>query len=76
MVTTWIEYKYEWGCNLRFHKVLELARDTPDDVLRVAWGCAPEEVSAVKRNERPMSVRELGALAEVHRLTLLDVVSF
>jgi len=58
-----------------FDRVLSLARDTPTSVLREAWGASAEEVTTCKKGERPMTIREAGALAEMHGLTLQSVLS-
>ena len=60
---------------MRFEHVMDLARATPTGVLCEVWGASPDEVTSCKKGERPMTVREAGALADVHGLTLLDVLS-
>lgn len=63
------------GLIVRFERVLELVGGTPDDVLCRAWGSSLAEVRAVKQDERPITLRESGALAELHGLLLEDVLS-
>jgi hypothetical protein len=58
-----------------FQRVMSLARATPTSVLCDAWGANADEVDACKKGERPMTIREAGALAELHDLTLLDVLT-
>jgi len=60
---------------MMFDRVLSLARDTPTGVLCEAWGASAEEVTTCKKGERPITIREAGALADVHGLTLLDVLA-
>ena len=60
---------------MRFEHVVQLARDTPTGDLCEAWGETPAEVIHCKRGERPMTIREVGALADVHGLKLLDVLA-
>ena len=59
---------------MRFQSIVELANATPTSVLCEAWGESPEYVASRKICEHPMSLREAGALADVHGLTLLDVL--
>lgn len=61
--------------DMQFDRVVGLARDTPTSVLCAAWGASPVEVFSRKSGERPMSLREAGALADVHGLKLLDVLT-
>lgn len=61
--------------DMQFERVVELARDTPISVLREAWGVTTSEVMSRKSGERPMSIREAGALADLHGLKLLDVLA-
>lgn len=58
-----------------FAKITKLARDTPTSVLCEAWGEDAPTVWACKKGERPMTIRQVGALAEVHGLKLLDVLA-
>ena len=59
-----------------FARVTQLANDTPSDVLCRAWGVGPDEALALKQSKRPMTIREAGALAEVHGMELADVLTF
>ena len=59
---------------MRFQAVVELANATPTSVLCEAWGESADDVLSRKRGERPMTIREAGALADVHGLKLLDVL--
>ena len=60
---------------MQFERVKSLARDTPTSVLCEAWGASAEDVAACKKGERPMTIREAGTLADLHGLTLLDVLT-
>lgn len=60
---------------MRFQRVVELANATPTSVLCKAWGEIPEYVDSRKICEHPMTLREAGDLAELHGLTLLDVLA-
>lgn len=60
---------------MQFEHVMQLARDTPTSVLCEAWGATPADVSSRKKGERPMTIREAGALADLHGLKLLDVLA-
>lgn len=60
---------------MRFERVIDLAKATPTRVLCEAWGATADEVSSRKMGERPMTIREVGALADVHGLKLLDVLA-
>jgi hypothetical protein len=62
-----------WG--MQFGNIMELARDTPTSVLCEAWEEDAVDVQACKTGERPMTIREVGALAEVHGMKLLDVIA-
>ncbi|WP_426989686.1 hypothetical protein [Pseudarthrobacter sp. Y6] len=44
-------------------------------VLCAAWAADADDVTACTRGERPMSIREAGALAEIHGLRLEDILS-
>ena len=58
-----------------FERLVALARDTPSGTLRDAWGVHADSVESVKKGKRPMTVSEVGALAEVHGRTLADVLA-
>lgn len=60
---------------MQFERVVGLARETPTSVLCAAWGISPDEVISGKKGERPLTIREAGALADVHGLKLLDVLA-
>jgi hypothetical protein len=67
-------YSEIWGFNMGFESAVELAKATPTSVLCEAWGESPEYVASRKSADRPMSLREAGDLAELHGLTLLDIL--
>lgn len=60
---------------MRFDRVMELARATPTAALCEAWGANAEAVEDRKNGERPMSLREAGALAEMNVLRLEDILT-
>lgn len=60
---------------MHLERLVALARDTPAGDLCEAWKLHHEEVEHVKSGKRPMTVRELGALAELHGRTLADVLA-
>lgn len=51
--------------------ILALARSTQTSVLCTAWGLSASSVRARKEGKRPMSVRELGALADIYGISVL-----
>lgn len=63
------------GRKMQFVGAVDLARGTPSGVLCEAWGATAEYVAEIKRSGRPMTVREAGALAELHGMELLDILS-
>ena len=60
---------------MQFERAQSLARATPNEDLCAALGLHPAAVEPLKAGERPMTIREAGALAELHGLTLLDVLA-
>ena len=60
---------------MQFERVVKLTNDTPTGVLCEAWGEGTEYVVARKLSERPLTIKEAGALAEIHGLKLLDVLA-
>lgn len=60
---------------MRFERALELVKATPTSVLCEAWGASPSYVASRKRAEHPMSLREAGDLAELHGMTLPDILA-
>lgn len=60
---------------MQFERVIALANETPTAALCEAWGIAPGEVSARTQSERPMTIREVGALAELQGMTLADILA-
>lgn len=60
---------------MQFEGAVMLAKDTPTSVLCDAWGEGSEYVLARKLSERPLTIKEAGALAEIHGLKLLDVLA-
>lgn len=60
---------------MQYENIVELARDTPTSVLCEAWEANDVEVLSRQRGERPMTIAEVGALAEVHGMELLDVLT-
>ena len=60
---------------MQFKVAVALARDTPTKALTEAWGLCNDAALSVKQGKRPMTIREVGALAELHGLKLLDVLA-
>ena len=60
---------------MQFERVVQLAHATPTDVLCNAWGIGPSDVAQRTQGERPMNLREVGALAELHGMKLQDVIA-
>lgn len=60
---------------MHFERAIQLAAATPVGVLCEAWGASPSDVASATQSKRPMTVREVGALAEVHGMLLEDVLS-
>ena len=58
---------------MEFESIVALARDTPNSELCKAWGTTKTEVISCKQGERPMTMREVGALAELHGMKLPDI---
>ena len=58
-----------------FESIVALARDTPDSDLRAAWGTSPAATTSRKTGKRPMTIREVGALAELHGMKLPDILA-
>ena len=56
-------------------KILALSRSTDTKELCVAWGLSHSAVLARKKGERPLTIREVGALAALYDLTLPGVLS-
>ena len=57
-----------------FERVTNLAIATPTGVLCEAWGSTPEHVAERKSADSPMTIREAGAVAELHGLLLEDIL--
>lgn len=60
---------------MKFEHVTALARATPTAALCAAWGLCDADVTSLKQSKRPMTIREVGALAELHGMKLLDVLA-
>lgn len=60
---------------MQFDHAYQLASQTPTKVLCEAWETCEECAQRCTRRERPMTLREAGALAELHGLELLDVLA-
>jgi len=59
---------------MQFQTVVKLAADTPTMALCEAWGATPEYVAERKSAGSPMTLREAGAVAELHGLLLEDIL--
>jgi len=60
---------------MKFERAATFARDTPTDALCAAWGLTDGEVISRQKGETPMTIREVGDLAFLHGLKLLDVLT-
>lgn len=60
---------------MQFARLAALVQATPSSTLRAAWGISSEDVDARKNEGTPLTVREAGSLAELHGMTLEDVLS-
>lgn len=60
---------------MHFERAIQLAAATPAGVLCEAWGASLSDVAEIKQSKRPMTIREAGALAEVHGMLLEDILS-
>ncbi|MDQ0102304.1 hypothetical protein J2T10_001950 [Paenarthrobacter nicotinovorans] len=60
---------------MQVERLIALARDTPDDALGQALGEGVSVVTALKAGKRPMTLREVGALAEANGQTLASLLS-
>lgn len=67
-------YSISWGSKMHFERAIQLAAATPAGVLCEAWGLSLGQVSERTQSKRPMTIREAGALAELHGLKLEDVL--
>lgn len=60
---------------MQVERLIALARDTPNDVLGEALGEGVSVVTALKAGKRPMTLREVGALAEANGLVLASLLA-
>jgi hypothetical protein len=60
---------------MQFQNVIGVARDTPTGVLCEAWKLDATAVHACLQGERPMTIREAGALAELRGMELQDLLT-
>ena len=60
---------------MQFARLEALIQTTPLEALSAAWGATAEDVRARKNAETPLTIREAGSLAELHGLTLEDVLA-
>lgn len=60
---------------MQLERLVTLAVETDTSALCAAWGVRPEAVLSVKRSERPMTIREVGALAALRGMTLADILA-
>ena len=56
-------------------KILALARSTETNALCEAWGLGRSAVLARKKGERPMTIREVGALVNLLDIELSSLLS-
>lgn len=60
---------------MKFERAMKLAHITQAGALCAAWETTPEDARDCTQGKRPMTIREAGALAELHGLKLLDVLT-
>lgn len=60
---------------MQFESAYALAIDTPAAALCLAWGASEEAALSCAHGKRPMTIREAGALAELHGMKLEDVLA-
>lgn len=60
---------------MQFARLESLIHSTPVEALCKAWGLGVGDVNARKNAETPLTIREAGSLAELHGLTLEDVLA-
>jgi len=60
---------------MQSERLVALARDTSASDLCEAWKLHHKEVEHVKSGKRPMTIREVGALAELHGMLLGEVLA-
>lgn len=60
---------------MQFDRAYALANETPTKALAEAWQACEESALDCKRGKRPMTIKEAGALAELHGMKLLDVLT-
>lgn len=60
---------------MQFERLVSLAENTATGVLCEAWSAPADDVLGVKSGKRPMTIREVGALAEVHGMKLEDILA-
>lgn len=60
---------------MQFENAYALAADTPATKLCEAWGMCEGCADRCKHGKRPMTIREAGALAELHGMKLLDILA-
>jgi hypothetical protein len=60
---------------MQFQQVIEMVKSTPTDALCAAWSATTADVLDCKNGERPVTIREAGALAELHGMKLLDILA-
>lgn len=60
---------------MQFSHTYALARTTPTKALTEAWGMCEGCATRCAHGKRPMTIREAGALAELHGMKLLDVLA-
>lgn len=60
---------------MQFDHTYTLAKRTPTKALTEAWQMCENCTHRCTHGKRPMTIREAGALAELHGLKLLDVLA-
>jgi hypothetical protein len=60
---------------MQFESAYALAATTPAKILGDAWLTSAEDATHCAQGKRPMTIREAGALADLHGMKLLDVLA-
>lgn len=59
---------------MHFERITELTKTTQSSLLSEAWGESKAYVELRQREEAPLTIREIGALADMHGLKLADLL--
>lgn len=68
-------HKNNRGYHMQFESADALATKTPSHALSAAWGMCEVCAARCTHGKRPMTIRQAGALAELHGMKLLDILA-